>query len=139
MPREIGVKGPLNGVALLTFARHPISLSETMFWLHAASFPTMNGRPRWANGAAVFVEGLSRGVMAAAGVEHLCARHVIVGVEHEHLVHAAVYARRANTLGGASRLKRGEGRRVLGNLPRVWTGTVCGTEWGVGELNEARW
>ena len=82
MPREIGVKGPLNGVALLTFARHPISLSETMFWLHAASFPTMNGRPRWANGAAVFVEGLSRGVMAAAGVEHLCARHAIVGVEH---------------------------------------------------------
>ena len=94
MPREIGVKGPLNGVALLTFARHPISLSETMFWLHAASFPTMNGRPRWANGAAVFVEGLSRGLMAAAGVEHLCARHVIVGVEHEHLVHAALYARR---------------------------------------------
>ena len=73
------MKGPLDGVALLTFARHPISLSETMFWLHAASFPTMNGRPRWANGAAVFVEGLSRGLMAAAGVEHLCARHVIVG------------------------------------------------------------
>ena len=136
MPKEIGVKGPLDGVALLTFARHPISLSETMFWLHAASFPTMNGRPRWANGAAVFVEGLSRGLMAAASVEHLCARHAIVGVEHEHLVHAALYARRPKALGGAPRLTR---REMLGNLPRVWTGTVCGTEWGVGELNEARW
>ena len=134
----LGVKGPLDGVVLLTFARHPISLSEAMFSLRAASFPTVNGRPRWANGAAVFVEGLSLELMAAAGVHGLCARHVIVDVAHEHLVHAALEAM-ACTYESRPRLKRGVGRRGLGKLPHVWTGTVCGTEWGLPALNEARW
>ena len=82
----------VNGVALLTFSRHPREFDVALL----GNYPALqmmdrgfNPRPAWANGAKVFVEGLRRDQLAAAGVEELCPRIVLVKVEDEDAVHAA--------------------------------------------------
>jgi hypothetical protein len=127
-PPEAAGKGAqlrrnVDGVVLLTFSRHPRELDEALFGSSAACGASDRGvhtRPAWANGAKVFVEGLRRDLLAAAGVEELCPRHVLVKVEDEDSVHAALQTLSYRI---RPRLKPGFGRRVLGNWVKSASGS----------------
>ena len=69
-------------------------------------------RPDWGNGAKVFVEGLEREALVAAGVEELCPRHVLVRAEDEEAINAALQTLSYRV---GPRLEPGIGRRELGD------------------------
>ncbi len=112
----------VDGVVLLTFSRRPRELDEALFGSSAACAASdrgVNTRPEWAHGAKVFVEGLRRELLAAAGVEELCPRHVLVNIEDEDSIHAALQTLSYRV---RPRLKPGVGRRELGYCPRSGSG-----------------
>ena len=113
----------LDGVVLLTLSRHPRELDEALFGSSAACSAADRGvhtRPAWANGAKVFVEGLRPEVLAAAGVDELSTFHVLVKVDDEDSVHAALQTLSYRI---RPRLKPGFGRRVLGNWIKSASGS----------------
>jgi hypothetical protein len=112
---RFGLKARTEGVVLLTYSRHPRQLEEALNGSSAACAAVdrgVNTRPDWANGAKVFVEGLNREALVAAGVEELCPRHVLVKAEDEEAVQASLQVLSYRV---RPRLKPGVGRRELGD------------------------
>jgi hypothetical protein len=106
----------------LQFSRHPRELDEALLGSSAAICARNRGvdtRPAWANGAKVFVDGLGQSLLAEAGVSQLLPRHVLVSVEDEDSVHAAMQTLSYRI---RPRLKPGFGRRVLGR----WVNNASG-------------
>ena len=68
-------------------------------------------QPRWAHGAKVLVEGLGVQNLAAEGVDCFCPKHVLVSLEDEDSIHAALATLSYRV---RPRLKPGCGRRELG-------------------------
>ena len=105
----------LDGVVLLTYSCHPREPDDALFNSSAACNAGDRGvelRPEWANGAKIFVPGMRRDLLAEAGVQELLPRHVLVRVEDEDSVYAALHTL---SYRGRPRLKPGFGRRQLGN------------------------